>query len=892
MDKIYYKGKITNGKVSYSFLDISPDFILQDQIYVRRLFNYDGIPALNDILPTPDELDTLFSLPYAEASGSSMYSINPHDKSILFSQDAEDYKWLGGGVHHNRAEGDIQLPVAAEGETVFIFKRTSQADLEVDLFEQSYFKHGDIQTSLGQINSLTSFSTNIKLHKEVDITLGTATGLCSLNTSGIVPLDFFPAGIGGSIDDIILSGENLEDFNNMSPPFVEGAPSYIGQHGRMLTYVNHLWTTVMPLSTVIDIDEIEEDQIIKLMGTSLVTEDRTVDNISNLTAMNANGTQYPTKGQMFQKTSTAWDITDNVEPSVLYMLFWEDGTWVPKYVSALEASLPLNSMDPNDPSYNDRPSPGGGNAGDFHDDDPNVYNTRIDILNDVSTVVPDEVASGEVFMFISDLDDSDGYSVLTIDSDWVLQPEEVIDSDHFFNPYRFEYTFEGANLGFPGIPTGHWECRPFNIGDCTSVDKNTVDTVFDSDGTLISREPLVGDVIYFSEEFADSDRDGLWTSGSFADAWSVWCGIPKPSDSDSDNPWLLGKWTTIVNDNLEPEDSSITINGFQQHLATPVTILSNDDGTAYTVGTVNAHPHLSTNFFLEKSNGARPADGTPLLFHRGDTSPLYSSNIWAPLNWDDDNALGKTHYKTGLNVYYSNKDEFGWNTSQHHELPCDSIFIEADIKLTGLRIVPAVVVWSWTGTNPNKNPHFGYMDIWELDWGDEYPPHGTTGGFAPPAGRRTSGWRIEVDRAPLDSDWSDSGDYIGDGIVTEVISNTFNLWQNPDQNEYIHYNRPDFGTRIDKMISYCSLYVPEQPPCHGEWGDGGNGYTAPESGIINLEEYTEGTSHTLIDSDDLILNAGDIVRIYYIRGFGADDFSDEWVKEWNTSTIELFGDLI
>lgn len=227
MANLFVSKTIANNRVNYLDLGIDPSKPHKDQILVRRLLDFSSVYALNDNTPSADledspptvrETRTIYTLPSSSASGSSMYTVDESTHEVVFSTATADYKWLGGGVHHSRINNngvayDIQLPVAAAGETVQVIRKAVINIAYTAFSADAQVKSTDLHYFYKQIaDTLEEALAEIR-HPELNIQLGTPIGLCSLDTSSKVSTDNLSSAMTGlkSTGTITFTGTSVTD---------------------------------------------------------------------------------------------------------------------------------------------------------------------------------------------------------------------------------------------------------------------------------------------------------------------------------------------------------------------------------------------------------------------------------------------------------------------------------------------------------------------------------------------------------------------------------------------------------------------------------------------------------------------------------------------------------
>lgn len=115
----------------------------QDEIQVvRRLYDYSAVSPL----PTSAEMLTIRTLPNANTSGSSMYTINGN--SLTFSEDDADYVWT---TAMSGRSANVQLPGIVAGDIVYIMRKNVLALPIVRFQPGSRFTASSLNMAIDQV---------------------------------------------------------------------------------------------------------------------------------------------------------------------------------------------------------------------------------------------------------------------------------------------------------------------------------------------------------------------------------------------------------------------------------------------------------------------------------------------------------------------------------------------------------------------------------------------------------------------------------------------------------------------------------------------------------------------------------------------------------------------
>ena len=146
---------------------------------------------------TAEEARTIYTLPNADSSGSSMYSVDSVNKKVIFSKTS--LLWLDG-VHHSRGY-NIELPAISNADTITLLRKTASADLTKEWLITEAIGSGDMRKSLNQILFLdTEHLTRADIPKLNPFTTGVRNGYSPLaidsNSDNVILQKFFPDSIG------------------------------------------------------------------------------------------------------------------------------------------------------------------------------------------------------------------------------------------------------------------------------------------------------------------------------------------------------------------------------------------------------------------------------------------------------------------------------------------------------------------------------------------------------------------------------------------------------------------------------------------------------------------------------------------------------------------------
>jgi len=144
---------------------------------------------------TTEEARTIYTLPNADSSGSSMYTIDPANKKIHFSDNAGDYIWQDG-IHHSRGY-DIQLPIISSDDDLVLVRKTPAMN-RIQIWEKDEALRSSLMNpSISQILFLNQEYLERVQHSSLNpFITGSRNGYAPLDGDTTVPRKFFSDSIG------------------------------------------------------------------------------------------------------------------------------------------------------------------------------------------------------------------------------------------------------------------------------------------------------------------------------------------------------------------------------------------------------------------------------------------------------------------------------------------------------------------------------------------------------------------------------------------------------------------------------------------------------------------------------------------------------------------------
>lgn len=233
--------------INIGLSDLYPE---EEQIEVRRVFDFDTIDELQSDPPTAEEVRTLQTLRNTSKFGSPMYTVNETENRITFSTDPDDYVWKNG-VHHTRG-GDIQLNVwNSDTDTVIISRRSDSTKAKMVWTVGTKVTARSLNVQTEQMLNLAQELRSIELNPQYfDDSLGATSGVCPLDGNGVIPLKHIPIEIGGQgYLHVDLNTYTISDLGNVDTDTIDDPVE-----GDVLTcYYGNRWISRMPLAGVIDL---------------------------------------------------------------------------------------------------------------------------------------------------------------------------------------------------------------------------------------------------------------------------------------------------------------------------------------------------------------------------------------------------------------------------------------------------------------------------------------------------------------------------------------------------------------------------------------------------------------------------------------------------------------
>lgn len=304
---VSYSAGTAASAYSYSSLSFSELYEVEDQIEVIRVFPTSLVSELVSDAPDGKEVQSLYTLPNLNKSGSPTYLVDTVGSRIILSPNSEDYVWKNG-QHHNRG-ADIALPVHDHTRDQIIIRRKTYsgaarinwtvgtkvtASLLNAASEQALFISQELRTV--QLNPL-----------DFNHWLGAANGLCPLDPNGVIPLKHISTELGGQgVLSIDLSNNyinELKDVTTSSP-----------ENGEILTWdsSSSKWVNSIPFAKTFDLTAAGQHNVLKWNSTtsSWALEGFGIDDMANVNLTSSN---LQASSILFYDSSTAeWVESDVV----------------------------------------------------------------------------------------------------------------------------------------------------------------------------------------------------------------------------------------------------------------------------------------------------------------------------------------------------------------------------------------------------------------------------------------------------------------------------------------------------------------------------------------------------------------------------------------------------
>ena len=231
----------------------------QDQIEVLRTVAWDPADGAE---PTAEELKTVYSLPYANKSGSPMYTINETNKTITFVIDnvTTEYNWIDG-QHHSRGTGDVTLAPYTNGDMITIRRKTTVNKPGQQWTTGSKITATRLNSQFTQLLNLAQEIRSFVLNPlDFDTYIGQKNGVCPLDANNKVPLRHIPSSLGGSAGEAAtdLSDNLIGELSNVSNTAATDTTSTL-----IYDTSANKWTPKTPLDGIIDISSAADGQIVQ-----------------------------------------------------------------------------------------------------------------------------------------------------------------------------------------------------------------------------------------------------------------------------------------------------------------------------------------------------------------------------------------------------------------------------------------------------------------------------------------------------------------------------------------------------------------------------------------------------------------------------------------------------
>lgn len=299
----------------------------QDQIEIVREFVWD---SADGVAPTAEELKTVYTLPYAGTSGSTMYTLDEANKTITFSSAAGAYTWVDG-LHHSRGAGNIILPVWTTNDTVTIRRKTPVKHTDQTWATGSKVTAARLNAQFGQMLNIAQEIRSFLLNPTVfDTYIGTKNGICPLDNNAKVALNYIPSSLGGTGTDnaIDVSGTNISEFANVSTDAASPTKTHL-----IWDNDTSKWTPKEPLSSLVtNLSSGSFGDVLQWTGTawSLVTLTlNSMHNVDLTSTNNVTGDLLYWDEAASKWKNTAWGTV----PTSNQVLMWVDGKWTPQTYS-------------------------------------------------------------------------------------------------------------------------------------------------------------------------------------------------------------------------------------------------------------------------------------------------------------------------------------------------------------------------------------------------------------------------------------------------------------------------------------------------------------------------------------------------------------------------------
>ena len=190
---IYHKAG-TGATIDYSSLQLNSSIDDLSQILVIRKFTpsstFKTTAAPNGfggVFPDGEEWWDIWTLDDPAANGSKMYTINTSEKKITMSTNPTDYYWTRTNADGTTSQ--VYLPAFdATADDVIILRKTYALDNFVNWMSGTRVTSKNLNLNADQILFLLQeMVTNFRREDLVNPFVGAASGVCPLDSSGLIP---------------------------------------------------------------------------------------------------------------------------------------------------------------------------------------------------------------------------------------------------------------------------------------------------------------------------------------------------------------------------------------------------------------------------------------------------------------------------------------------------------------------------------------------------------------------------------------------------------------------------------------------------------------------------------------------------------------------------------
>ena len=932
MANLFVSKTIANNRVNYLDLGIDPSKSHKDQLIVRWLLDFSSVYALNDNTPSADledrpptvrETRSIYSLPSASSSGSSIYTVDESTHEIVFSTTESDYKWLGNGVHHSRinnngAAYDIQLPVAATGDTVQVIRKAVINTAYATFSATSQIKSTDLHYFYKQIaDTLEEALAEIK-HPEMNIQLGRPTGLCDLDSSSVISTDNLSSAMTGlkSTGTITFTGTSVTDGTE--------TVILISTDGTTKTYTAWPSTSIpdrqfkADTSAVFSAARLKEciegdgnhsgkiSVVDDLAGKLTLTQETggtdgnraIVETLSNCTAVD-----FASIREDVITASNLEDIKDIDLTGLLYSalngyeLGWDGSKWVPRY--PLFGIVSPTSIDDNAVLS-------------WNTDTLELKLPILESLSNLSLTATGAAMRGQVVLSkinqnwrSSKKYEPHQFATLEWDATYsVYQPGSQLSDTE---PKITGFLYGGDNTPFAGVPTLSYcdeggycpadhEGRPTVPTDGTSFGEpwdpdgtatdlsDFGDATIDSsagnaamgtqiivwDTTLSNSVSINGGVGQWANKHVDLEDVSRPTGGGGYGITNG--GYPRPVikiDYQENYPvdgdilqWNVSNSTwesKSVREALESFYTSVTSGGWVEGA-----VLMHNGANDL----INKQINLDDIGYMRltqdgTATGAPPAEGAKIAWND-------AGSYWGATAWEGGGGDTVEYGTSNLMVTF-NRGDLPANPptddleSAYYKTRVETILIPRDMTITGIQLLP-ITGPSTIDSILQPNLTFGRSDYYHQNWRSA-DGNGTDEAF-------TEGWLIYHENA---NTWDEDGDPTGLDSSIELISRA-----KPDNGSgHDHVGTASSQGKFWGLITYSDIYHI----------DSFGSQVLPNNSKTNLTDHDKGDGYGYSPISQTTLSQGDLLHFVYKEVWTTQwAFNIEPDQSWRQSTIVLYGD--